>query len=264
MIQQFGSFKLHMIEGHIADLYIAEYPDSLLILDCGCRSDNEIFAEYITDTIGRSFSTVKLLVVTHPHPDHAGSSMIMSKKYGVPVAAPEDINLWYKGYGGRIQHAVDTFLAHVSARSRRMKLRRVSYPRCIDVDYYLKDSDTLPGFDDWRAFSVPGHTEYDMVLYNKRESLLYCADTIIRIRDKFLSPFPVTDSDKMRTSLKRLGALDVKFIAMAHGGIYKTADFSLITDGLVHNLDTPLTGVLKLFHPLTLFPHPLKKKGTDR
>ncbi len=258
MEYRFSSFTLHRIEGHIADLYIAEYGDSLLILDCGCRSDHELFTAYITETISKPVSSVKLLVVTHPHPDHAGSSMILSRKYNIPVAAPSDINRWYKGTRGVIQHAVDTFLAHVSARSRKMRLRRISFPRSIEVNYPLDDSDTIPMFPDWQILSVPGHTEHDIVLYNKKESLLYCADTIIKIRDKFLSPFPVTDRTKMENSLKILGNLKVKVLAMAHGGVFYTDDFRSIVAGLIKRLDTPLSGVLKIFHHLTLFPQPLR------
>jgi glyoxylase-like metal-dependent hydrolase (beta-lactamase superfamily II) len=97
MEYKFRSFTLHKLDGHIADLYIAEYKDRLLLLDCGCRSDHSLIVNYITQTIHRPIEHLKLLVVTHLHPDHSGSAMSLGEKYSIPIAAPENINLWYKG-----------------------------------------------------------------------------------------------------------------------------------------------------------------------
>ena len=259
MEYQFDSFTLHKLDGHIAELFIAEYEDSLLLLDCGCRSDHEMIENYITQNLNRPMSQLKLLIVTHFHPDHSGSAMSLSEKYKIPIAAPEEINLWYKGIRGTIQHLVDSLLAHIAARRRKMKMRRVSYPKKIDVHFPLKDTSTLPDFPDWKVYSIPGHTEHDIVLYNQKESFLYCSDTIVKIRDKYLSPFPVTDKIKMSENLKRIMNLKVNSIAMAHGGFSYIGNFSVLISYLIKELDTPLTGILKIFYPFTLFPKPLKK-----
>lgn len=202
---------------------------------------------------------LKLLTVTHLHPDHSGSAMSLSKQYRIPIAAPEEINLWYAGIRGTIQHMMDTLLAHIAARRRKMKLVRVSYPKKINVIYPLKDKNKLPGFHDWQVYSIPGHTEHDIVLYNEKESFLYCSDTVVKIRDRYLSPFPVTDKIKMSQNLTGIMNLKVKSIAMAHGGFSKIDNFSALISYLIKELDTPLTGILKIFYPLTLFPKPLKK-----
>ncbi len=259
MKYKFKTFTLHQLDGYIADLYIAEYDDSLLLLDCGCRSDHSLIENYITQTLRRPMDHLKLLIVTHLHPDHSGSAMSMAKKYNIPVAAPEGINLWYKGLRGTMQHIVDTLLAHIAARRREMKMLRVSYPKKIDVDFPLKDKSILPFFPDWQIYSIPGHTEHDIVLYNEKEYFLYCSDTIVKIRKKYMSPFPVTDKIKMAQNLTRIMNLKIKTIAMAHGGFTSVENFSELIKFLIKELDTPLTGILKLFYPLTLFPKPLKK-----
>ncbi|PKL18881.1 MAG: Zn-dependent hydrolase [Spirochaetae bacterium HGW-Spirochaetae-5] len=259
MKYKFNSFTLHQLDGHIADLYIAEYQNSLLLLDCGCRSDHSLIVTYITEILERPMDHLKLLIVTHLHPDHSGSAMSLSKKYSIPIAAPEEINLWYAGIRGTMQHMVDSLLAHIAARRRKMKMLRVSYPKKIAVNFPLKDMSLLPGFPDWQVYSIPGHTEHDIVLYNKRESFLYCSDTVVKIRDKYLSPFPVTDKIKMSKNLSRIMNLKVESIAMAHGGFSKIENFSELISYLIKELDTPLTGILKIFYPLTLFPKPLKK-----
>ncbi len=259
MKHKFNSFTLHQLDGYIADLYIVEYVDSLLLLDCGCRSDHFVIENYITETLNRPMDYLKLLIVTHLHPDHSGSAMSLSKKYNIPIAAPEEINLWYGGIRGAMQHMVDTLLAHIAARRRKMKMTRISYPKTITVNFPLKDKSLLPGFSDWQVYSIPGHTEHDIVLYNERESFLYCSDTVVKIRDKYLSPFPITDKIKMSQNLSRIMNLKVESIAMAHGGFSKIDNFSKLISYLIKELDTPLTGILKIFYPLTLFPKPLKR-----
>jgi len=259
MEYKYRSFTLHQLDGHIADLYIAEYNDSLLLLDCGCRSDHNIIVNYITNNLHRPMDNLKLLVVTHFHPDHSGSAMSLSKKYNIPIAAPEELNLWYKGIHGSIQHLVDTLLAHIAARRRKMKFTRISYPGRIKIDYLLNDKSTIPFFNDWVVLSSPGHTEHDIVIYNKSESFLYCSDTILKIRERFLSPFPVTDKNKMAESLNHLGVLKVSTIAMAHGGVSIINNFPELITYLIKELDRPLSGILKIFYPLTKFPDPLRK-----
>jgi glyoxylase-like metal-dependent hydrolase (beta-lactamase superfamily II) len=260
MKYKFSSFTLHKLDGHIADLYIAEYKDKLLLLDCGCRSDHSLIVDYITRTINKPIEHLKLLVVTHFHPDHSGSAMSLAGKYKIPIAAPENINLWYNGLRGSIQHLVDTILAHIAARRRKMRLLSVSYPKHIHVDIPLNDNSSIPLFPDWQVISVPGHTSHDIVLFNRKDNFLYCSDTIVKIRESFLSPFPITDKIKMSGSLTRLSRLPVETIAMAHGGVVKTENFAALTADLTSELHTPLKGILKLFYPLTLFPEPIKKK----
>jgi len=179
MEYKFSSFTLHKLDGHIADLYIAEYKDRLLLLDCGCRSDHALIVNYITQTIQRPIEHLKLLIVTHLHPDHSGSAMSLSEKYNIPIAAPENINLWYTGLKGSMQHLVDTLLAHIAARRRKMKFLRVSYPKQIQVDYPLNEKSSIPSFPDWEVISVPGHTSHDIALFNKKDNFLYCSDTIV-------------------------------------------------------------------------------------
>ncbi len=248
-------FKFHTFEAYITDLYVAEYRDKILILDCGSRSDHSLFVDIIERQLNRRMSDVALLVVTHLHPDHAGSAVSLSKKYAIPVAAPQGINLWYRGPGGKLQHFIDCQLAHFAVQKKGGPFRVVRFPYSINADYVLTDNQKLPFFSDWRSIASPGHTAHDIVLYNEARQILYCSDCIIRINDKYLSPFPVTDLPGMRKSLDRLSGLQVKQLALAHGGIIDISDMTSVIDEVTERFDKPLSGMMKYIRPFTGLSH---------
>lgn len=53
-------------------MYLAEYPDKLMLLDGASRADIPHLKDFIEHQLNRSFTDLKMVVVTHMHPDHAG------------------------------------------------------------------------------------------------------------------------------------------------------------------------------------------------
>jgi glyoxylase-like metal-dependent hydrolase (beta-lactamase superfamily II) len=96
----FLSFTIHIIEGYISSLYLVEYDDGMLLLDGGCVNDVKRIEDYCKLVLNRSPSDIKLAVVSHMHPDHAGGAVALRKKYGIAIAAHKDVDLWYSGVGG--------------------------------------------------------------------------------------------------------------------------------------------------------------------
>lgn len=66
--------QLHRIQGYIQTMYLAEYPDKLMLLDGASRADIPHLEDFIEHQLHRPFSDLKLVVVTHMHPDHAGGA----------------------------------------------------------------------------------------------------------------------------------------------------------------------------------------------
>jgi glyoxylase-like metal-dependent hydrolase (beta-lactamase superfamily II) len=63
----------------MSNIYLLEYENGFLMLDCGLRTDIGRIEAYFR-AIGRSPADIKLLVVTHLHPDHAGSAVVNCAK----------------------------------------------------------------------------------------------------------------------------------------------------------------------------------------
>ena len=80
------------------------------MLDGCSRADVDTVCNYITQTLGRPLADLKLIVVTHMHPDHAGGAIKLRVRTGAQVAChPKAIN-WYKGLAGRTAHGIDLLL----------------------------------------------------------------------------------------------------------------------------------------------------------
>lgn len=223
------SFTIHQINGYISTLYLVQNNNGFLLLDAGCSCDFKRVKAYL-EGLGKSLSDLKLVVITHMHPDHAGGVKHF-KKAGIPVASTEGAFRWYRGIGGFLQHKVDTLLAQFSAGKKNRVREDVSYWRVFKPDFLLKDGDKLPFFDDWNVISTPGHTLYDISLYNKRESVLYVADLILNIDGKFVLPFPVLFPQLMKCSLEKIKSLEFDTLLLAHGGVFKG-----IKQSEIHNL----------------------------
>ena len=226
-------FTLHQIKGYIATIYLAEYRDKVLLLDSGARYDPIRIEICFERVMRRPMSDLKLALVSHMHPDHAGGVPLLRHKFSTPVAAHYEIDRWYRGASGAVQHLIDTLLGHYSARQQFGKLERAWYPRRLRPDYRLNDRDNLPLFPDWIAYAAPGHTLYDMVFYHPQEKLLYLGDLIIKVGEKIVLPFPTLFPELMAESLKHMAELEVDKLLFAHGGVLEIKDAYTFFTGLL-------------------------------
>ena len=226
-------FTLHQIKGYIATLYLLEYQDEILLLDGGARHDAVRIKNYVEQVIQRPIADLKLMLVSHMHPDHAGGAPLLRRRFAIPIAAHYEIDRWYRGASGAVQHFIDTMLGHYSARQQFGKLERAWYPRYLRPDYLLHEQDFLPLFPDWQALSAPGHTLYDMAFYQRQEKLLYVGDLIIRFGEKIVLPFPTLFPELMAETLRRMAGLPVKRLLLAHGGLVEIADAHSLFTGLL-------------------------------
>ncbi|MEN8138315.1 MAG: MBL fold metallo-hydrolase [Bacteroidota bacterium] len=216
---EYSDFKIHHLEGYIQSLYLVEYSDKLLLLDGGSRGDVLWIENFITKTLKRPISDLKLIVVTHLHPDHAGAAPHLREKYNIPIAGHPELDYWYLGYRGQMQHLIDTLLAWYVAVKSRDNYKRMWYPRSLKPDYEVCDGQSLPFFDDWEVICTPGHTTHDISVLNRNEKLIYIGDLAVKLGGKFNLPFPVSLPKVMGKSLDKVIDLDLHKILFAHGGV---------------------------------------------
>ncbi len=210
--------KLHHIDGHIQTILLAEYPDKLLLLDGCCRSDISMLKHFITKTLQRPFNDLSLVVVTHMHPDHAGAASKLRKLTGCKVAAANVSGQWYSGLDGRLMHLTDIFLAKWVAKRMNKPRLNFWYSSQLIADYKLNDGESLPGFSEWTAIATQGHTDRDISLHHIPSNKIYVADLIVKVKNKFIPPFPIFYPNRYRASLHKIIALKPESIILAHGG----------------------------------------------
>lgn len=222
-----------LLDGYIQSIYLAIYPDKLLLLDGCCRPDVAMVLEYIKTILQRPISDLKVVVVSHMHPDHAGGASKLRQATGCRIVSAHKPKQWYAGVGGQLMHLVDTGLAYYVAKRQNRGFKNLWYPAYLHPEITLHDGDCIPGFEDWQVFETPGHTDRDLSVFHKPTRQVYTADLIIKLRHKFVAPFPIYDPAAYRYSLCKIKDLQPSKVMMAHGGelaIDEATFDQLITD----------------------------------
>jgi glyoxylase-like metal-dependent hydrolase (beta-lactamase superfamily II) len=211
--------RLHQISGYIAKIYLVEYDHGLLLLDSGCRCDVPVVKSFIENELKRSFKDLKLVCVSHAHPDHSGGASFYQKE-GIPIAGRKESNSWYQGFDGVLAYIIDIFLTYyVAKRVRKTKVyQNVLFPRKLTFDYFLEDSKPLPSFEDWVTLETPGHTSTDCSFFHKQTSQAYVADNLIFTTRGLIPPYPLYNPDDYRNSLTRYQNAGISTFLMAHYG----------------------------------------------
>lgn len=236
---RFPEFELHQLRGYIQDIFLVVYPHKILLLDGTCRPDVALVQHYIEQQLSRPMQQLQLVVVSHMHPDHAGGAPHYRRLFGTPILASPFAAHWYRGLRGRVQHLLDTLMGQFVARQSGHMNRRLWYAHRIRPNYEAAPGLPLPGFPDWQVVCTPGHTDHDLSLLHPTHGLLYVGDMVLRLKGKYLLPFPIALPELMHQSLLQLPSLPVQHLLMAHGGLHSEPDFAPIFRSLlplVHRL----------------------------
>jgi glyoxylase-like metal-dependent hydrolase (beta-lactamase superfamily II) len=208
--------KIHTLPGYIQHIYLAEDSEGLLLLDGCSRADVDKVCFYITSTLGRPLSDLKLIVVTHMHPDHAGGAMRMRERTGAQVASHPKAANWYKGLGGRTAHIIDLLLTWWVADRIGKAKESIWYNPILAPDIILKDKQPLPIFANWQVLYTPGHTDHDLSVMHVPSKQAYIADVLVKVKGKLVPPYPLCHPNQYRESLKTLAQSPIDTFFCAH------------------------------------------------
>ncbi|MEA2043356.1 MAG: MBL fold metallo-hydrolase [Bacteroidota bacterium] len=209
--------KLHQLKGYIQNIYFAEYPDKLLMLDGGSRPDVSLIEDFFSNELKRPISDLKLIVVTHMHPDHGGAAPLLRKKYNIPIAAHATADGWHKGVKGYLTNKVATLLSHFVAKKTHRPFRKMRFARFLKANVHLNEQDQLPGFPDWTVISTPGHTDHDISLWHAQSQTIYIGDLFIQVKRNCQLPFPITYPELIKESIRKIANINPSKILSAHG-----------------------------------------------
>jgi len=216
--------KLHQISGYIQSIYLVEYPDKLLLLDGCSRADVGLITKFITSTLKRPLTDLKLVVVSHMHPDHAGAAHQLRNLTQCEIASSNHEKQWYSGISGWLMHLTDILLTHWVAYRLNKPKRFIWYSRKLMPDFKLNDGDILPNFDEWQVLYTSGHTDRDISLHHLPSNRVYVADLMVYVKKNFIPPFPLFYPKRYLTSLAKIIELKPEKLLLAHGGEVKLSD----------------------------------------
>jgi len=189
----------------------------LSLIDCGYAGSAGAIGRSI-EAHGRSAAELRRVVITHGHPDHAGSARELAEA-GVPI-------LIHPADGVRLRLT----WADLARRPTRGHLFAAMTPE-PPAFQPIEDGDVLPMLGGLRVIHTPGHTPGSVCLYGARDRVLFVGDTLQRRfgRVSFASSLYSDDHAAARRSVKRLAVLDVRSVVFSH--------FAALEEGAADVLD---------------------------
>ena len=171
-------------------------------------------------SIGRNVADLKHIIVTHCHPDHAGSVAALKKLSGARVYMhPVDAAMVRKGEAARPMTPAPGLLRGLLYRMFIPK-KPVPIESCA-IDQEVNDGAELPIAGGLKAIHVPGQCAGQIALLWPRRRLLFAADACASM-PTFGYALCYENLEDGKASLRKLAALDFDMAVFGHGGPIKS------------------------------------------
>lgn len=194
--------------------YLADDGREVVVVDTGLPGSAPKI-EAALGELGRKASDIRSIVLTHCHPDHAGSAAALRRLTGAAIYMhEEDAVLLRRGVGLRGM----TPAPGVPGIIWRLFVRRQAenaQVEAAEVEAQLVDGGGAPG--GFRVVHVPGHCAGQVALHSPEHGgVLIAADAAANQMGLGLCP-AYEDLEVGRRSLQRLAALDFEVAVFGHG-----------------------------------------------
>lgn len=189
---------------------VKDADDSLVLIDTGIKGSYKKL-EKALKVIGKSFSDIKAVVVSHAHLDHVGS-LDAVKKNSKSVVYCHDSEKEYITQGKNPPVDPSFLTAKVFSFFS-------TAPRAIGVDYTFKDGDVLDLAGGLLVIHTPGHTPGHCSFIHQPTNTLITGDAIVNFFSRLNYPFKFFCSNYKLTkeTAKKLSEIDYEAAVFMHG-----------------------------------------------
>lgn len=202
---------VYQITYHAANVFLI-VEDELTLIDTGYPSTTPKIIDFVR-RLGRRPEEIRLIIITHCHPDHDGGMRELKKITGARTACHKaDIMVADQPlpYPRRFQAALEL-------RPLAPLRSRLGIP-ADEIDIKLEGGEELPPLGGLKVVHTPGHTPGSICLLAPKYKLLFAGDTLTRKEDRIL---PVRrsvslDTVKVLDSVKTIAGLDFDKVCFGH------------------------------------------------
>jgi glyoxylase-like metal-dependent hydrolase (beta-lactamase superfamily II) len=200
--------RLRMLRFAVGQAYLWRDGDDLTLVDSGPPGSGPAIAAAV-----RGMGTLRRLVLTHFHDDHAGGAAEVGSWPGVTVLAHRADAPIIRGEVPPPPPDLTDFEKELHARVAA-GLSRAPAAR---VDIELTDGAAVEIGDGARVVHVPGHTDGSIALHLPAERVLFTGDVIAEHEGLLLvGPFNL-DREQATRSAHALATVDVDTACFGHG-----------------------------------------------
>jgi glyoxylase-like metal-dependent hydrolase (beta-lactamase superfamily II) len=208
------SSNIYQISLGWVNVFVIE-DDGLTLIDTGTKgSTGKIFSAIKNE--GKNPYNIKRIILTHAHPDHAGSAEELKRMLGVPVMAHrEDAKIMRYGIACRKEICLTPGLKNWLIYELAIKRSGINIEP-VDIDEQLNDDDLLPLLGGIRVIHTPGHSKGHISLLAENEEVLIAGDLLSNSTGLGLSVIYENMAEGISSVLK-VTNLDFDKMVFGHG-----------------------------------------------
>lgn len=159
-------YSITHIKGGTDNCYIVSDGKNAILFDTASKEN----LQQVTDECSKY--DMKLIVLSHPHFDHAENADALSKKFNIPVAYNEADDCIFDDYNSQplYSYGLVGFVV-LKASLKVLSQTKVTRP---ENRFFVKEGDTLAeyGFPDIKVTELPGHSKGSIGLLVADDALL--------------------------------------------------------------------------------------------
>jgi glyoxylase-like metal-dependent hydrolase (beta-lactamase superfamily II) len=217
-----------------SNVYLVRAASSWALIDAGSRGCGASIQEAAAGLFGPDRSPASILL-THSHPDHAGSARELARLWSCPLYLhPDELPLAggeisvFRRYPNPLDRWLVLPLLRMLPKSRREAILAES--SLAGVALAFDPDGELPGLPGWRSIANPGHTPGHVSYFRASDRVLLTGDAVVTVDLNSLSgllfrkprPSPppryVTwDWQQAKASVAALAGLEPRVLAGGHG-----------------------------------------------
>jgi glyoxylase-like metal-dependent hydrolase (beta-lactamase superfamily II) len=223
-----------------SNVYFVQSKSSWVLIDAASANCGRLIRSTAEALFGANTQADSILL-THDHPDHAGSALELARLWGCPVymhpdelplAIAEELSVMER-YANPLDRWIILPLLHAMPRQRvKSMLLKQSLK---DVARALDPGDAVPNLPGWKWIPSPGHTPGHIAFFRTGDGTLITGDAVItadlnsfsgilswclRTQKQTISGPPLYSTRNKREakeSVTALAALDPRVLASGHG-----------------------------------------------
>lgn len=218
------------------NVYLVEGEEGDILIDAGWDTDQAFSALHEELKKARlKFGNIKMVVITHMHPDHYGLASKIKQLCGAKIAMHkaevELINSRYVNFAELLKQLKDELSSNGVPQDELSELGEASLGMKQFVaaelpEVILDNGDRISnGSFEFEILHTPGHSLGHICLYEPNKSLLFCGDHVLFETIPHVGFHPQSGDnplDAYISSLKVLEGLKVNFVFPGHGPVFNS------------------------------------------
>jgi len=169
-----------------SNVYFVRSGSSWVLIDAASANCGRLIRKTVESLFGANTRPASILL-THTHPDHAGSALELARMWGCPVYVhPDELPLAAAGDLSTIEKYANPLdrwiiLPLLRAMPRRRVESMLSKASLKDVARAFDQGAAVPGLPDWECIPTPGHTPGQVAFFRTSDRVLIAGDALLTV-----------------------------------------------------------------------------------